>query len=168
LGRYFRHSDNPLPRGQFFRQTLFDPKNLPMLAVIVGLGLNLSGVSRPVFCGWVLPPLVYVGTLISGFAAGLLYRHTMVKKYFRENLFSFIYRSTVYPGLFAFMAFVCHLSPLDTRILILFGLVPCAIFANLVADFFHLDTDLTSSLFLVSMVLFLVLVLPVYTFFAVF
>jgi predicted permease len=55
------------------------------------------------------------------------------------------------------------LSALDTAILVLYGLVPSALLANLLAVFFELDTDLTSSMFLVSTGLFLVFVLPVFT-----
>jgi hypothetical protein len=76
----------------------------------------------------------------------------------------FIYRLTLYPAMFAGMALVCGLGALDTSILVLFGLVPSALFSNLVADFFDLDTDMTASIFAVGTLLFLFLVLPVYTF----
>jgi predicted permease len=47
-------------------------------------------------------------------------------------------------------------------ILVLYGLVPSALLANLLAVFFDLDSELTSSMFLVSTLLFLVFVLPVF------
>ena len=55
------------------------------------------------------------------------------------------------------------MSPhLDTMILVLCGLVPSALYASLVADLYGLDTDLSSSMFAVSTVLFTLIVLPLY------
>src|SRR6478735_3214652 len=58
------------------------------------------------------------------------------------------------------------LTALDTRILVLYGLVPSALLANMLAVFFDLDSELTSSVFMVSTVSFLLFVLPVYLFWA--
>ncbi len=46
--------------------------------------------------------------------------------------------------------------------LLLFGIVPSGLYASLTADLFGLDTDLTSSVFVVSTALFLFGVLPAY------
>lgn len=85
-----------------------------------------------------------------------------LSRYWRENLVSFGYRSTLYPLYYAALCWPFGLGALDTRILILFGLVPSALLANFLAVSFELDTDLTSSLFVVSTVAFLIGVLPAY------
>jgi len=50
---------------------------------------------------------------------------------------------------------------------VLFGLAPTGLYTNLVAEFFGLDTDMTTSMFVVSTVLYLLLVLPVFAYFVV-
>jgi len=153
--------------GQVIRQNAKDPRVfLPLGTISVGLFLNLFQVPRPAFASDLIRPLIYLGTATSGVAVGLLFRGTLLSRYWRENSFSFAYRCTLYPLYYALLARLFGLSPLDARILILYGLVPSALLANLLAVFFDLDTDLTSSVFVVSTVAFLVSVLPLYAWFS--
>ncbi len=92
---------------------------------------------------------------------GLLFRGAQLGRYWRENAISFAYRSTVYPLYYAGLAWLCGLGPLDARVLTLYGLVPSGLLSNYLAVSFELDTELTSSVFVVSTVTFLVAVLPV-------
>ena len=157
--------------GQSLRQIVLDNLKdtrvlLPLLIIGAGLLLNLSGVPRPQALGNLVRPLIYVGTACSGIAVGLLYRGARLERYWRENLVSFGYRSTLYPLYYAGLAWMFGLGALDARILILYGLVPSALLANFLAVSFDLDTDLTSSVFVVSTVTFLLLVLPAYAYFS--
>ena len=95
-------------------------------------------------------------------AVGLLLEGVQPRRYLRESVFSFAFRSTAYPLLFLGMAVVAVLNHLDTSVLVLFGLVPSALFSSLIADFFGLDTALATAVFVTSTVLFVLLVLPLY------
>jgi predicted permease len=149
------------------RDNLLDPRVfLPLITISTGLGLNLLGVQRPALVGSVVRRLIYVGTASSGCAVGLLFRGAQLSRYWRENAVSFAYRSSLYPLFYAGLALLFGLDPLDTRILILYGLVPSALLANYLAVLFELDTDLTSSVFVVSTVAFLASVLPAYAWFS--
>ena len=153
--------------GKSLKQVLLDNVRdprvfLPLVAISCGLGLNLLGVPRPALVGGVVRPLIYVGTASSGCAVGLLYRGAQLGRYWRENALSFLYRSSLYPLLYAGLALLFGLEPLDARILILYGLVPSGLLANYLAVLFELDTDLTSSVFVVSTVAFMLSVLPAY------
>ncbi len=144
-------------------ENLLDPRVfLPLLTISSGLCLNVAGAPRPQAIGDVVRPLIYLGTACSGLAVGLLYRGTLLKRYWRENALSLAYRSTLYPLYYAGLAWCFGLDPLDARILILYGLVPSALLANYLAVTFELDTELTSSMFVVSTVVFLLAVLPTY------
>ena len=152
---------------QILVENLWDPRVfLPLATISIGLGLNLGGVARPPVVSDIVRPLIYVGTASSGTAVGLLYRGALLKRYWRENAFSFAYRSTLYPLYYAGLAWLFGLDPLDARILILYGLVPSALLANYLAVSFELDTELTSSIFVVSTVLFMIGVLPAYAWFS--
>ena len=152
---------------QIVLQNLTDPRVfLPLATISMGLCLNLGSVARPPIVGEIVRPLIYLGTACSGAAVGLLYRGALLRRYWRENAFSFAYRSTLYPLYYAGLAWLFELDPLDARILILYGLVPSALMANYLAVSFELDTELTSSVFVVSTVLFLVGVLPAYAWFS--
>jgi predicted permease len=151
--------------GQVVVDNLRDPRVfLPLATIGSGLCLNLAGVPRPAAISHVIRPMIYLGTASSGTAVGLLYRGALLQRYWRENAVSFAYRSTLYPLYYAVMAWLFGLNPLDSRILILYGLVPSALLANYLAVTFELDTELTSSVFVVSTVAFMVGVLPAYAF----
>jgi predicted permease len=135
---------------------------LPLSIIGAGLALNLSGVPRPAALSSVVRPLIYIGTACSGMAVGLLYRGAQLQRYWRENLVSFAYRGTLYPLYYAALAWLFGLGALDSRILILYGLVPSALLANFLAVSFDLDTDMTSSVFVVGTASFMLLVLPLY------
>jgi predicted permease len=135
---------------------------LPLATISGGLLLNLLGVPRPHLVSSIVRPLIYIGTASSGAAVGLLFRGAQLNRYWRENAVSFVYRSTLYPLFYAGVALLFGLDALDARILVLYGLVPSALLANYLAVFFELDTDLTSSVFVVSTVAFLLAVLPAY------
>ncbi len=162
IGRFYGRGHGQMSMRSVILDTLRDPRSLPLAAMIAGLALQAGGVPRPAWCARVLRVLVYAGTVTSGMAVGFLLRKLDMTLFVRENVFSFVYRSTVYPLMFFLMARLAGLNHTDTCILVLFGLVPCALFASLVADFFDLDTDLTSNMFLIGTLLFLLVTLPVY------
>ncbi len=149
--------------GRVIAENAKDPRVLlPLATLSVGLLLNFLEVPRPDAIGQLLRPLIYLGTAASGLAVGLLFRGAQLARYWRENLASFVYRSTLYPLYYALLARLLDLNPLDRRVLILYGLVPSALLANFIAVSFDLDTDLTSSVFVVGTVAFMLCVLPVY------
>jgi len=163
IARLFGSARKPQSLGALLLDNAKDPRVwLPLLAVFVGLGLNLAQVPRPALVTPLTRLFIYAGTASSGAAIGLLFSGFHFRRYARENALSFLHRSTLYPLFYWAAARLCGLHPLDATILVLYGLVPSALLANLLAVFFDLDTDLTSSVFLVSTVLFLVLVLPVF------
>jgi predicted permease len=148
---------------QVLRDNICDPRVfLPLVTISSGLLLNLFGVPRPPLISSIVRPLIYVGTASSGVAVGLLFRGALLSRYWRENGVSLLYRSSLYPLYYAGMAWLVGLGALDTRIIVLYGLVPSALLANYLAVTFELDTDLTSSVFVVSTVAFMILVLPAY------
>jgi len=154
-------ADKPLARMLF--ENAIDPRVwVPLLAITLGLGLNAGHVARPAIVAQVTRTLIFVGTAASSCAIGLLFNGFHLQRYWRENLLSLVHRSTLYPLLYWGMARLAGLNPLDTRILVLYGLVPSALLANMLAISFDLDSELTSSVFVVSTLLFLIFVLPVY------
>lgn len=148
------------------QDNLRDPKVLlPLAAMVVGLLLNLGDVPRPAVFGTITRGLVWLGTALSGVAIGIITRGALLRRFWRENVASFAYRSTLYPLLYLGLALAAQLSPLDARVLLLYGLVPSGLLANLAAVFFDLDSDLTSSLYLVGTALFFLITLPLFALF---
>ncbi len=165
LCRYFGLGGK-LEVAHVLRQNLRDPKVLlPLAAMLAGLLLNFSGLARPPLFSTVTRLLIWLGTALCGVAIGLIAEGALLARYWRENLVSFAYRSTLYPLLYLALALLAGLGPLDLRVLVLYGLVPSGLLANLAAVFFDLDTDLTSSLYLVGTTLFLLLTLPLFALF---
>src|SRR3954465_15966440 len=102
--------------------------------------------ARPALISPITRVLIFLGTTTSSCAIGLLFSGFHLRRYWRENLLSLIHRCTFYPLFYWGLARAIGLNALDTAILVLYGLVPSALLANLLAVFFELDTDLTSSM----------------------
>jgi len=167
IARAFGSSAGSKPLARTLLENAFDPRVwVPLLAISVGLALNAAQVTRPAFVGPVTRGLILVGTAASSCAIGLIFSGFHLRRFWRENLISLVYRGTLYPLFYWAVARLTGQSPLDTRILVLYGLVPSALLSNMLAVFFDLDSELTSSMFMVSTVLFLVFVLPMYLLFA--
>jgi len=163
IARAFSRSADPKPLASILLENAADPRVwVPLLAIGFGLCLNAGHVARPALAVPITHGLIFVGTAAASCAIGLLFTGFHWRSYWRENLLSFVYRSTSYPLFYLGVARLAGLGPLDTRILVLYGLVPSALLANLLAVFFDLDSELTSSVFVVSTILFLILVLPAY------
>jgi predicted permease len=151
--------------GRLLLVNVRDPRVwVPLAALGAGLGLNLSGVPRPALFVHFVGPAIYGGAALAGVAIGLLFNGFHVRRYRREHLISFGYRSTLYPLLYAGMAALFGLGGLDTRVLVLYGLVPSGLLANVLAVYFELDTELTSSVFMLGTAAFLAAVLPAYAY----
>jgi predicted permease len=145
------------------RDNAVDPRVWgPLLAIGCGLALNGGHVARPALVSQLARILIFLGTIASSCAIGLLFSGFHLRRYWRENLISLIYRCTIYPVFYWGLSRWVGLGSLDTTILVLYGLAPSALLANLLAVFFELDTDLTNSMFLVSTILFVGFVLPVF------
>ncbi len=167
IARAFGSPASPKPLSRTLLENAIDPRVwVPFLAISLGLTLNGGHVARPAFVAQLTRGLILVGTAASSCAIGLLFSGFHLRKFWRENLISLVYRGTLYPLFYWLVARLAGLSPLDTRILVLYGLVPSALLANMLAVFFDLDSELTSSMFMVSTVSFLLFVLPVYLLFA--
>jgi len=163
IARAFGRQASAEPLLQTLRENAVDPRVwVPLLSIGLGLALNAAHVPRPAFVPRITHSLIFLGTAASSCAIGLIFSGFHLRRYWRENLLSLGYRSTLYPLLYWGAARLAGLRPLDTRILVLYGLVPSALLANMLAVYFDLDSDLTSSVFMVSTISFLVFVLPAY------
>ncbi|MES1173694.1 MAG: hypothetical protein ABUL62_05140 [Myxococcales bacterium] len=163
IARAYERKAEQRPLAALLLRNALDPRVwVVLLAVGLGLCLNLGHVARPPVVATLTRVLIFVGTAASSIAIGLLFNGFHLRRFWREHLLSLLYRSTIYPALFWGAARVAGLRALDATILVLYGLVPSALLANMLAVFFDLDTDLTGSMFIVSTLLFLVCVLPLF------
>lgn len=163
LARIFGPRAERRSLGALLWENAIDPRVwVPLLAIGCGLTLNAAHVVRPALVSHIARVSIFVGTVASSCAIGLLFSGFHLRRYWRENLISLIHRCTIYPLFYWGLSRWVGLGSLDTTILVLYGLVPSALLANVLAVFCELDTDLTSSMFLVSTTLFVIFVLPVF------
>lgn len=165
IARAFEPAAERKPLARLLLSNAQDPRVwVVLLAVGLGLGLNLGHVPRPPAFATLTRVLIFLGTFASSCAIGLLFSGFHLRRFWREHLLSVLYRSTLYPALYWAAASAAGLRTLDATILVLYGLVPSALLANMLAIFFDLDSDLTGSMFIVSTLFFLVCVLPLFLF----
>ncbi len=138
---------------------IFDLQNLPLVAVIAAIVLNLSGAPRPAVP---FPSDVLLAVSIASyyFALGLNFSVSDLRGTLRESAALSLIKFVLVP---AAAITLLHFSglPRDMKTVIaLQSFMPAAIFSVLASILFGLDTRLTSGFFVASTVLFILAGLP--------
>ena len=151
-----------------FVRSLFDVRCMPLLGILTGLALNLSGVSRPdwIAACHVIDFFVLGCTAIMFFVIGLRLHFSQLGEYLRPCLslagIKFI-ASPIAPAILLALARASgvRVGVLPGKVALVEATMPVALFAVVAANLYGLNARLASLLFVANTVMFLVLVLPV-------
>jgi len=156
---------------RFVLRTLLDRRSLPVLAALVGVTLNLSGVPMPAWIKtWrILDTWIILTVLLSFAIMGLQLHFSNLGDRKRLQAMLAGVKFCVAP-LVAWMLvsaaqkLLPPLPLLARQVVIVQSFMPTAIYAVVIANLFHLNARLAGRLFMVNTVLFLAIVLPVLVF----
>jgi predicted permease len=133
-----------------------------MLALIIGLFLNLSSVTRPQWMGSLSGFLVPLGTFSLMISVGLVFRFGSMLKYWREAAALALAKQFLLPlvviGLVLLTGQVSAYDGLFLKVSVLIAMMPMAFIVLLPAAMYQLDQDLANACWLVNLILFLMVV----------
>ncbi len=141
-----------------------DPRSLPLAGLAAGLALNLSGLSRPVFLSRVTGTIVAVAAASAMFAVGLALFLEKVRTHARVTALMCILKFVVSPLLALGLMALFGIVGCGRQVVLILSVCPVAVYAVVISNLFDLDLDLANSLWVVTTVVFLLVVAPVLVF----
>ena len=148
-----------------FREMFLTINQVPVLGMAAGILLQLSGVDRPLFLGTVSQSLVHLVAWISMVPVGYLIDFGQARSYYGRVLDMIPLRFVIVPGLF----YLCMKNVFTDQVLlgtlIITAAAPGAVNSVVTARLYKLDVDLTIACFLLTMVVFVLVVFPVFFFY---
>lgn len=141
-----------------------DPRSLPLAGLVGGLGLNLTGWERPGFFAPVISVVMVVAAFTAMFAIGLALSLGKVRRYRREAAVVCLLKFVVSPLVALGLMSLLGLEGLPRQVVFILSVCPVAVYAVVISNIFDLDLDLANSLWVVTTVMFLLVVAPALVF----
>jgi len=143
----------------FLKDILLNLQNMPLVSVIAGLTLHAVGIQRPSIY-FPIDILIIASIAIYYFTLGINFKTSDVFLAARETLALSAIKFVMVPAAtFAVLSNIRLDSQVETVIFVQ-SFMPAAIYSVVASVLFDLDTRLTSNLFVLNSLVFLVLVLP--------
>jgi predicted permease len=146
---------------------LLDFRMLATPAIIAAIILNLTNVKSPAFIArfHIIDILVYIASSLSFFSIGLRVKLSRLKNYinlyFPVAAVKFILTPAVALSIIALLALTGqNLDGLVQKVIIVLSAAPSAVLMVTMSNVFDLDGPLASALWVVTMVMFVVIVVP--------
>lgn len=151
-------------RARDFLAIFRDPRSLPLAGLVAGLALNLSGWARPGFLGPSVSVIVAAAASTAMFAIGLALALEKVRRYRREAAVMCVLKFVVSPLVALGLASLFGLEGMARQVVFILSVCPVAVYAVVISNIFELDLDLANSLWVVTTVVFLLVVAPALVF----
>jgi len=144
----------------FLKEYFANLQNMPLWAVLVGLFLQVFGIRRPQIY-FPIDFFILIAVALYYFTLGVNFDMADLVANKKENVALGIIKFMIVPAIaFAFLPMVNFDESMKTVIRIQ-SFMPAAIYSVVASVLFDLDSRLASGLFVVNMILFLVIVLPI-------
>jgi predicted permease len=170
IGQYFAAKQVAQMKKQrlhlSLREMLLTKNQIPVLAMLAGIILQLNGVARPQFLETVFKNMVHFGAWFALLPVGFLIDFGKAKEFYRRVSSQLILRFALMPALFYLMMrhFLTDSVLLGT--IIICAAAPTGINAVITSQMFKLKVDLSIASFLLNTVVYLV-VFPLFFFYVV-
>jgi predicted permease len=131
---------------------------VPIIAMMIGLGLNMAGVPRPDLLNRVATRYVtYIAVSGFSFAIGLGLDFQRSIRYMRHafylSLIKFLYTPLVTVGLLVLFGYLRASDTLPARVMLVESAMPTAIMAVILTKLFGLDEDLANAAWILTTIL---------------
>ncbi len=147
---------------------LLDPRMLPIPAMIVAIILNLTNVKSPAFITkfYIIDILVCVASSLSFFAIGLRVKLSRLKNYINLYFLTAAIKFILTPALGVLLIALLtlagqNLNSMVQKVIIILSATPSAVLMVTMSNVFDLDGPLASALWVVTMAIFVIIVVPV-------
>ncbi len=164
------------PMAQYYRQqsyrgedkqkltfsTMFLNRNqLPVVGLVIGIILCISGVPRPVFLGAVFDPLVHIAAWTALIPAGYCINFAGMKEYYSRTLDLLPIKFLITPVLGYLVAREFFNDQVLLGTILILASVPTGINAIVTSRLYGLNLHVSGAAFVVTTAVFLVLVYPI-------
>lgn len=163
VARYFSSSET-ISLLKMIRNTLFDIRSLPMLALIFGVLLNLLNVPFSEQLTGILDFVIPFTTFYFMFSIGLQLRLEFSYFFRREAYIIWLIKFILTPLLAYLIILYTGMKGLVAKIIFIESFTPAAAYSIMISTLFDLDKALASRLFVTSTLFFLFIIFPIVVF----
>lgn len=156
VAHWFGSKEDALGRASF---RIGPVLKLILLALGLGIALNLLGVRRPALFGWLSAAAMILGTIFFLFSIGMGLRLSRVACYVPQAAVLSFIKFVCVPMAVFFAAKLAGLGGVPLKVLVILSAMPVAMNALILPSLFRLDLDLANACWLISTAA-LVVVLP--------
>ena len=143
----------------FLRDFLLNLQNMPLAAIVVGLGLHAVHIQRPAIY-FPIDLLIIASIALYYFTLGINFTTSNVFSAVRETLALSVIKFILVPAATFIVLSAVNLDSKVEMVILVQSFMPAAIYSVVASVLFDLDTRLSSNLFVLNSIIFLVLVLP--------
>lgn len=160
MARYYGGGKGQSPLRSLLKMTT-DIRSAPLLGLVAGILLNVSGLRRPEFLSTVLGVLIVLAAFISVGSIGLTIHPHRAKQFLAEYFSISLIKFALSPlAALAMGGLVFGFTGVPLRVTFILSLMPASVMSTVISSLFRLDQDIANSLFLVNTLSFF-LILPV-------
>ena len=160
VARYYGESSDEKGIVKNLLGLFTDIRSLPLLAIGVGVVLNLTGVDSPApfqrMVGILVPIISAVTMLTIGVTISLSAIRGHISEYFSVSLQKFF----ILPFIGLGLSYLFNLDDLSRKMIFILSAMPSAINSVVIVNVFNLDRNLINSLFLVTTALLIIFLFP--------
>ncbi|MDR3562990.1 MAG: transporter [Negativicutes bacterium] len=157
---YYLRSVGGTRRRTSLKAIFLNLNQLPMVGLLVGAMLYLSGIPRPTFLGALFDPLVHVVAWTALIPIGFSTDFSAMKQYYRGALDLIPIKFIVTPVVAYALASVVITDKTALNTLLILSSTPTAISSVLAAKIYNLNINIANAAFVLTTAVFLVVVYP--------
>lgn len=135
-------------------------RQLPLLGIMLGVGLNLSGVYRPVVLGETFPYLVHISAWLFVIPVGYSLVFHELQNHWKNSLDVLWIKFLATPILMYLIIKPMNLGEIATDVLLILSFAPTAINAVVTARLFRLNVHVPMTAFMLTTFFYLLFILP--------
>ena len=151
-------------RARDFVAVFRDPRSLPLAGLAGGFILNMSGLPRPEFLKPIVSVIMATASSTAMFAIGLALFLEKVRHHVRASAVICALKFLVSPLVACGLMGLFGIGGMSRQVIFILSVCPVAVYVLVIANVFDLDLDLANSLWVVTTVVFLLVVAPVLVF----
>jgi len=138
---------------------IFNVQNLPLAAAVAAVLLNLSGIKRTEI-NLTIDPVVMAAVALNYFVLGININISSLKYFRADHYIIAAIKFLIIPAVTSLVLQFVDLDRDIEKIILIQSFMPAAIYSVMTSILFDLDTELSSSIFIINTLIFIMLVLP--------
>jgi predicted permease len=138
---------------------IFNAQNFVFVAAIAALILNLSGIKRA-SVNFPIDPVVMAAVALNYFVLGININISSIKIIRADHYIISAIKFLIIPVITSIILQIVDLDRDIEKVILIQSFMPAAVYSVMTSILFDLDTELSSSIFIVNTLIFIVMVLP--------